>query len=721
MGITVAATRAAVNTATGNQDFTTTALGGLTPKAAYFVVTYATTDGTAANHAMLGIGAATGTANRWAAAVSSEHAAGSSDTYCSGSTTTCVRIISPIDGTVDGEADFVSFITNGVRINWSNAPAAAYLLTVVLFAGTDLSAHANNVALGDTLDNAVDVTAPGFRPDVVLTALIPTIVGEMCWGMVQEDGAGTVSQRSYGFGARDAQNTMNVWSMYRGDAGIFETSIGGGLDWYGEFGGFDANGFTVTTRTAGANSLSLYYLALDFGSAASAWVGTHVTPTVTGNHAVSTIGFEPQFVLIFPSMALADGGSLSNTGTARAHSSGVAALMAATQYCTTISDLDDAGTSDTQSLSDDVAISLPAPNGTLDIEATLVSFDSGGYTLNFSNVATELKRWPVLAIEVSTASATGTAAITLAVVSAVATGTLALAAASAATLGAVTLAATGTLPVAGISTVTLADVTLAATSTFGNEPIAGTASITLAAVTSSAAGTLPINGNAAATLADATLGATGTLPIAASVNVTLSSATATATGTLPLVAASAATLEAATLVATGESTEAGTSVGSAAITLANATATAAGTLPIVGSTARTLANATVAAVGVLPVVASVSVTFGNVTLAATGESTAPPSADGIAFITLSDATLSSIGTVVILGAAAIALGALTLTAGSEPIQVEVGFIYGPSAGGTMYGASPFGSITGPGASGQIEGAKALSIVYGASVLATVEG
>jgi len=55
MAITIDVFRTAANTSTGNQTFTGS-LGGLTPKAAKFEITRATTDGTAANHANYSIG-----------------------------------------------------------------------------------------------------------------------------------------------------------------------------------------------------------------------------------------------------------------------------------------------------------------------------------------------------------------------------------------------------------------------------------------------------------------------------------------------------------------------------------------------------------------------------------------------------------------------------------------------------------------------------------------
>ena len=164
MGVTVAVTRAAANLATGTQDFTTTDLGGLTPVGALFIITKATADGTPADHAIVGIGAATGSSERWACSVTSEHGVSATDTNRRAMTDECVCLISEGTGTVDGEADFDSFITNGVRINWGNAPASAYLVTVLLLAGTDTSAYAG-VFTGHASTNGVtDVTDPGFQP-----------------------------------------------------------------------------------------------------------------------------------------------------------------------------------------------------------------------------------------------------------------------------------------------------------------------------------------------------------------------------------------------------------------------------------------------------------------------------------------------------------------------------------------------------------------------------
>lgn len=79
MGVTVAVTRVACNTSTGDQTITTTDLGGLTPKAAMFIITQAVTDGAAANHAVWGLGFTDGTTS-FCSASEDEHGLSTTDT-----------------------------------------------------------------------------------------------------------------------------------------------------------------------------------------------------------------------------------------------------------------------------------------------------------------------------------------------------------------------------------------------------------------------------------------------------------------------------------------------------------------------------------------------------------------------------------------------------------------------------------------------------------------
>ena len=157
MPVTVAITRVACSTSGGTQDITTTDLGGLTPKAAIFILSSATADGTAANHAQMSIGATDGT-SQWATTSIIRNGQTTSDVYSRSSNTRVFQILNTTTGALSGDAEFSSWLTNGIRINWTDSIGTAFLFTVVFFAGSDLSVKAGTIS-ASTTDQA-EVTPP---------------------------------------------------------------------------------------------------------------------------------------------------------------------------------------------------------------------------------------------------------------------------------------------------------------------------------------------------------------------------------------------------------------------------------------------------------------------------------------------------------------------------------------------------------------------------------
>jgi len=306
MGVTVAITRVACETdaAPNTQDITTADLGDLTPKAAIFIVSYAVTDGIAASDAIMSIGAATGTSNRWAVCGIDEDNLDTSDTEGFVDLTHCIYLED--NGGVDGSADLDSFIENGVRIAWDNAPSSAYLLTVILFAGSDLSAHAGNQVIL-TENNAYDITDPGFEPNDVFVVAGKNNSGHWDYssglGLVHNDGEGGITQRAISKFWRNAVGTSDTAARNTNSGGALRCKYDGALDWYAEFSDFDANGFSITPRNDSADNTQMCYLALNYNGAVSSWVGTHTTPTSGGNNSEEGPGFTPQFVLILVNLA----------------------------------------------------------------------------------------------------------------------------------------------------------------------------------------------------------------------------------------------------------------------------------------------------------------------------------------------------------------------------------------------------------------------------------
>jgi hypothetical protein len=111
MGAVVAITRVAVNTIIGTQDFISADIGGETVVGALFIVSPAITDGVVAAHAVYGVGACTGATEQWCVGASNADNLATTNSYSRVTESNCVEILNPADGTLDGAADFDSFIS----------------------------------------------------------------------------------------------------------------------------------------------------------------------------------------------------------------------------------------------------------------------------------------------------------------------------------------------------------------------------------------------------------------------------------------------------------------------------------------------------------------------------------------------------------------------------------------------------------------------------------
>jgi len=400
VGISSAIVRAAANTSTGDQSFTTPDFGGGTPKACIVIYNEATADGTAINELRQTVGFATGSTNRNCGSCNSEHGQGASDASGHIDADKIIRAMAMgSSGTTYAEADFVEFLTDGIKINWSTAPSSAHLITVILLGGSDLSAFASSTAMLDIDNNTIDETGVGFQPDIVLGMILDSGVasghGPLNLG-VGWDNAGTIVERCNSQYHKNGVTTMDVSNAFV-DTGFvnskFRTSA---EDFYVELSDFDSSGFSHTTRSGGANACTMVWMALKFGGSESVHFGTYTTPVTGGNKAETGPGFKPQLVIMGVT-----GSEAINThyDDNRGGTWGVGVFTPDSEFCNSGSDEDGVTTSNTQSLSDNVALNVPDDDGTAETTASFVSMDANGFTLNYSVAPATAKLYWMLSIE----------------------------------------------------------------------------------------------------------------------------------------------------------------------------------------------------------------------------------------------------------------------------------------------------------------------------------
>lgn len=396
MPVDIAIVQGALNTSTGTQNFTKSGFG--TPKAVMVFATYATSNATNTAQGGMVFAAASGTGNQFATFNSSENNQTSSDEHRDNDPT-LINFHAPGTGTVAGLAPLNAFITDGFQLNITNAPPSAYLMKAVLLGGSDLQAYVGSVALGNSgPTNSISVTAPGFTPDVIigfhrLTNTAGTSASKWSWGFCRNNGGTPVQQCISGNGD-DNVNPANYNGQLRlNSIGIesFSSSVGRRV----EVTSFTANGFDLLITDAAANAV-WNYLALKFDNGLQHYVGTYTSPTGTGDHSNTSVGFKPQFIF-----HLLSGFTATDTQNAagEAGSVGVALATASDQCCLANNMQDNVSPTVCQSLVDDSKhVNINAHSGGVLAVATRSAFLSNGYTLNYTTAPGTAVLWPVLAL-----------------------------------------------------------------------------------------------------------------------------------------------------------------------------------------------------------------------------------------------------------------------------------------------------------------------------------
>jgi hypothetical protein len=287
----------------GTQDYTVPGFG--TPKAVIGIMTQAWYDDTEQSGACLSVGLADGTTQLMFSGNTRDGLA-TQDSYRRGESAGFLGVWS-LDLADFNDANFSTWITDGVRLSWTITGETPHKLTLVLLSGDDLSAHVAVAQVPHVVDTSNNETGLGFQPDIVLTC-----------GMGQWNNS-TVSHNALGMGV--AVNDGNFTQMCIARCDDDGTSQGestarlltdrcsarveaNSLDLSAEITAFGADGFTVTAREGSVANEDFMYLALAIKNH-RIWAGEITTPTSPGSEAITGPGFQPSFVMQILSMLTA--------------------------------------------------------------------------------------------------------------------------------------------------------------------------------------------------------------------------------------------------------------------------------------------------------------------------------------------------------------------------------------------------------------------------------
>ena len=391
---------------TGLRDFT--GAFSWTPTAALFVLTRAQSDEAVVNTAILGLGATTAT-DQWAVTQKSETGVSRVDDDGRGMSDEC-GVLNDLSSGIEGEFGFVAFITGGVRVNIGNGFAGNILVDIIFFGGADIQVHAGSAAVASGA--TVNITAPGFQPDLVICASLPNIssfddINRKLFTLglgVSSTAANPPPQGSISTHEKDAADTSNP-AHYVSSTEILRQTFAESSLQGTKIQDYDASGFSFVS--SGGITSSVGYLAIKVGDR-KVWANNFSTPTATGSFDHTDPNFTPQLVVNFMSMMTAlnahVGAELTDQGTL-VGSLGVAIIgtdptLEALSQTISIEDAIGGRTAkDTQSYAER-RIALRDSNGDAGIVGNITSFIGTGWRVNYTAILGSLaRRWVGFAIE----------------------------------------------------------------------------------------------------------------------------------------------------------------------------------------------------------------------------------------------------------------------------------------------------------------------------------
>lgn len=368
---------------------------GFQPKAIILFSDKQTSEGFAQD-LTFSFGASTGSSQSASSSWGSVDAGASSDAGRRRSITDVLTLFSAGSPTNSARASLTSFDSDGFTLSWTfTNDSNQDIIHYVAIGGSEIvSAKVGQITIA-TSGASQAFTDPGFQPDfLMLFGTLGETVDTNTTHAKFSLGYGTDSshQGVTSISSTDNLNTMDT-RRYQSTSEIWASFINNSntIDTQAALSSMDTNGFTLNVTNLPTSSLTVNYLAIKGGNHK---VGTITQPSSTGLQTTSGFGFQPQGLLMSSFNRSAFSGATTNAQIALGAAS--SSLNQGDLWVADVHNLADAQTA--MSTVTTSAIRIATADSTVNGEASLSSFDTGGFTLNWTTadtLGTEVLFWAV--------------------------------------------------------------------------------------------------------------------------------------------------------------------------------------------------------------------------------------------------------------------------------------------------------------------------------------
>ena len=394
-------------TSTGTKDFTASSAVGGAPSG--LVVSCMRTDGTEdfEPHASVSTGFADGTDNACFSAWARDNVT-TTVAKNQGSTNSCIRLFDPTDGSLVVEATLDSFITDGVRLDFTTVDSTAWRVVILAIFGTDVDCAVYNLPPVGDAERSSD-TGLAFLPTFIIggncISANESDSGDLAWTNHAAIDPSAVTQGTSSIYDADAHANSRTRSLY------YDERVGQPFDCVSpadspglptQILGFTGDGIIGEAFDYGidiGNSADFYGLAVRASDRIAEMAVSQSTPGSASDVEHGTV--KPAFVFLMQSAAN------SNNSKTSFGAISVGLSDFTEEHTVAIYTKNAQSTSQVDCRYADRGIQLYTSSLSLLSEGTIDIRDEDGFTLSFDSIAGSARRYHVLAVEAQPFEASG--------------------------------------------------------------------------------------------------------------------------------------------------------------------------------------------------------------------------------------------------------------------------------------------------------------------------